>query len=236
MTGHAIFAWWCELSSHKIGRYMINNPRIIILVNSFIFGSGIQCLLEKAHQDVIGTARTWDELFELLKNSKPDLLVIDLLLMDNMYIESLEKLRSEHAEIPVMLILDEESIGHLTDFIDRGITGFVNYDTSYESLVKAIKNVANGNEYFEEGILTTFKKKQKQGNNSTDTREKQNKLTPREATICKLFCKGLSHKEIGATLNISPRTVETHKKNILSKLKAKSTAELIKYAIDHQLI
>lgn len=94
-------------------------------------------------------------------------------------------------------------------------------------MIKAIKKLDNGEEYFSNTVWKVFK-------SYVQTRKKRilksSKLTDREVSVLKLFAHGLSYKEIGVKLSISPRTVETHKRNILSKLKINTTAEMIKYA------
>lgn len=215
---------------------MVHNIRIVILVNSSIFSSGIHCLLEKVQIKVIGEAMQWDELFELIKTGHPDVILIDLPHNNEACVESLEKLKEQYAEIPVILIINEGCVKYLTEFINMGVTGFLYCDTPSESLIQAIECVTKGHEYFAEGILAAFKQNQPSGRNGQMAKYANHLLTPRELAVCKLFCQGLSYKEIARALFISPRTVETHKKNIFVKLKIKSTADLVKYAMQHHLI
>lgn len=215
---------------------MISTHKIVILLNFSIFSSGIKSILERKGIKVLGQANHWNDFFELLQTTNPDALLIDLLQYNDSCTGSLDQLRVEYAHIPVVLIINENCADYLADFILMGVTGFVSNDTTPEQLVKAIDCVANDHEYFAEGILTRFKQNLQSRRTSLATSAPIHKLTERETAVCKLFCNGLTYKEIGEELFISPRTVETHKKNILAKLKMKSTVDMVKYAIHHRMI
>jgi DNA-binding NarL/FixJ family response regulator len=192
-------------------------------------------MLENKQLEVLGEVRHWQELFELLKIITPDVILLDLIHYKASGIESLERLRSEHPDIPVLLLINEDFADSFRDFILMGITGIVYGDASLSELIRAIDTVATGNEYFPNGIFKILRATLQYDRVNLKTLRHQYILTPKEAAVCKLFCGGLTYKEIGIALNISPRTVETHKRNIFAKLKIKSTAELVKYAIIHNL-
>ena len=229
-------------------KYLFNSPqcilnfwmtvkhKILILENFSLFGTGIKSMLEREEFEVVGQIRQWEELFELLKTVTPDVILLDLLHYNNSFIKSLEKLRNGFPDIPVLLIIDEDFADFFKDFILMGIPGFINGDTSLSELIRAIDIVAGGQEYFSGGILKVLKEMLKSDQVSLPKEINQNILSSREVEVCRLFCNGLTYKEIGATLHISPRTVESHKKNILAKLHIKTTAEIVKYAIQHHLI
>lgn len=214
---------------------MTVSHKILILVNFSIFSIGIKSILEKEELLVMGEASHWDELFEILKIDIPDVILLDLPHCNNSGFASLEKLRKDYPGIPVLLFIHEGCSDFLRDFILIGIMGFAFRDTTLPELVKAIDRVANGREYFPDGILKLLKETLQSDRENLTTFNHHYQLTTREAAVCKLFCNGLTYKEIGSELYISPRTVETHRRNIFTKLKIKSTAELVKYAIRHNL-
>lgn len=210
--------------------------KILILENFSLFSTGIKSMLEKEEFEVVGEIRQWDELFDILKTVTPDVILLDLLHYNNSFIKSLEKLRNGFPKIPVLLIVDEVLADFFKDFILMGITGFIYGDTSLPELIRAIEKVANGQEYFSGGILKVIREMLQSNQVSLQSIRKQNILSSREVEVCRLFCNGLTYKEIGAKLHISSRTVESHKKNILAKLQIKTTAEIVKYAIRYHLI
>lgn len=192
-------------------------------------------MLENKELEVLGEVRHWQELFEILKSITPEVILLDLLHYNDSTIESLEKLRNEYPKIPVLLLVNEDLAHLFRDFILMGIPGIVYGNASLSELISAIEAVATGNEYFPNGIFKILMETLHSDRVNKKTLRHQYLLTPRETAVCKLFCNGLTYKEVGSELKISSRTVETHRRNIFAKLKIKSTAELVKYAILHNL-
>lgn len=209
--------------------------KILTLVNFSIFSSGIKSILEKEEFHVIGEASHWDGLFELLERMTPDIILLDFLYFTDSTVKLLQKLRNDYAEIPVLLFINQDSSDFLRDFIVMGIMGFVFSNTTLPELITAIDRVANGREYFPDGISKLLKEALQCNHGDLQMFRHIELLTLRELAVCDLICNGLTYKEIGTELYISPRTVETHKRNIFAKLKIKSTAELIKYRIQNRL-
>lgn len=215
---------------------MKSGPNIFILTDFSIFSSGLKCILEKAGFQLLGEARCWENLFDSLIKITPAIIVLNLIPFHDICKEQLRKIRNNYPDIPLLIILKEDYSNFFKDFILLGITGFIYNEATPGELIKAVTRVVMGKEYFPPGILNLVKETLEINHNHSQALEYHHLLTFREATICKLFCKGLTYKEIGAQLYISPRTVESHKKNILAKLKVKSTAGIIKYALQHHLI
>lgn len=215
---------------------MIHNPKILILADHSVFSYGVKCILENTELEVLGIVHHWKELFENLLYQTPHVILLNLLPYNGTFIECLEKLKNEYPHIPIVPIIKEGSIDFFKKFILLGISGFVFSDITPSELIKAINRAIKGKEYFPEGIFTMVKETLEFNSENLHQVSYKVILTSRESSICKLFCKGMTYKEIGAELYISPRTVETHKKNILSKLKIKSTADMVRYALQHQLI
>lgn len=215
---------------------MKSGPNIFILTDFSIFSSGLKCILEKAGFQLLGEARHWENLFDTLIKITPEIIIVNLIPFHDICKEQLRKLRDNYPGIPLLVIIKEDYSDFFKDFILLGVNGFIYTDASPGKLIKAVTRVTMGKEYFPPGILNLVKQTLELNHNHSQALEYRHLLTSREATICKLFCKGLTYKEIGAELYISPRTVESHKKNILAKLKVKSTAGIIKYALQHHLV
>lgn len=214
---------------------MTSRHKILVLVNFSCFNKGIKSVLEEAEFQLVGEVRQWEGLFEFLKSIIPDIILLDFVRYNDSGFKSLQILRNDYPEIPVLLFIDRDSTGLLKDFIVMGIQGFVFSDTTLPELKMAIDLVAGGREYYPNGISRLLKETlQTNWKNQKMVRHSE-LLTLRELDVCKSICNGSTHKEIGEQLHISPRTVETHKKNIFAKLKIKSTAELVKYMIQNHL-
>ena len=210
--------------------------KIALLENYALFSSGIKPILKEIDAfQVVVEAKDIEELLPLLKPIKPDVIIIDIIHCENEGLMPIRKIKRVSKKIPILLILSEDYAGYIEKYITLGINGIV-FNTSKPSvLIKAVKKLNRGEEYFRENVWMIFKRFLRNKKNDLDLNG-NNKLTSRELAVLKHFCKGETYKEIGNNLNISPRTVETHKRNILSKLEIRSTAEMVEYAIHHKLI
>jgi two-component system response regulator NreC len=211
--------------------------KILIVDDYSIFRRGLKLLLEKhSNFKVVGEALNFDDLFDLLKKVKPDVIVMDLMLPQKTVIKISKKLSREYPEIPFLIITVSAIEYTIMECIINGARGIVWKESSPEDLINAINTVASGERYFEipESRMVTqvFQHMQNSLHDKNDFTE----ISEREQEVLTYFAKGYSYKQIGEKLSISPRTVESHKNNILSKLNLHSTAELIKYAIKHNLI
>jgi len=215
---------------------MENRIKIVILENISLFSSGIRAFLEKEKFLVVGEASDWDELFKILQNNTPDVALLDLLRYPDEGIISLEKLRKEFPEIPVLVITNATYSDYFRDYLMIGVYGLIYSNATRSEMINAVNKVARHQEYFPDEILHVMRESLQADPLNSHILHQLHRLTARENAVLKLFCNGLSYKEIGKTLGISIRTVETHKKNILAKLKIKSTAEMVKYALVHHLI
>ncbi len=213
--------------------------KIVIIDDHQIVRDGIKTMmLGNPHIEVVGMGRNEDDLLSLLQEHAPHLIIMDLSLPGKSGIELTEYLTNNHPGIKVLILTTSSDEDSIIASIEAGADGFLNKDTSLKELIEAIDQVCNGNGYFSENItgiiyksyITRLKEEKK---HASDT---QKALTDREVEIVKLFSGGLSYKEIAAELNISVKTIETHKSNILKKLELNNTIDLVKYAIKNKII
>ncbi|MBI4648770.1 MAG: response regulator transcription factor [Bacteroidia bacterium] len=185
--------------------------------------------------DVLGTATNGEEAIELVKEHKPDVVIMDITLPGMSGIAATKIITDNFPECKVLYLtshIDEESI--IKGF-EVGGCGYLPKTYKSEELVEAIRTVYTGKRYLK-GIVSEiflssyFKSKQEQ-----EIKEKV-PLSKREIEVIKTLTTGLSNKQIADKLNISLRTVEVHKGNIMRKLKLFSTAELVIYAIKNKIV
>ncbi len=184
--------------------------------------------------DVIAQASDGAQVLEILKTNKPDLIIMDISMPRCDGIEALKRLR-ERGDSPPVLILTANA-GEMTvrAALDAGAKGFVPKNVGEEELEFAINSIMKGQTYLSPSI-TDQMLGAKNGNGQPGTNP-MNVLTKREIEILKHLADGKSNKEIGKMLFISSRTVDTHRSNILKKLKAKNNQELVKIAIHAGLV
>jgi len=207
----------------------MKNPKIkVILVDDHqIVREGFKLiLLLDDNFEIIGEAESADVLFQLLKEKTPNVLVLDISMPGLSGIEICKQIKQKSPEIKILMVTANVDVTHLKNAIKAGADGFLPKDTSSEEFTNAIKEVAKGNSYFSPKVSGLMVRVMSLSSNNKDT-----ELSLREIEIVKQLADGKMQKEIAASLFISPRTVETHKKNIQTKLGIQTTVDLIKYAI-----
>jgi len=213
--------------------------KIILIDDHNIVRDGLKILLMNLTDiEVVGEATNSTELFELLLNSKPDILLMDISLPDMSGIAITKKISSEYPDIKVIMLtanIDDESV---FNSFKAGALGYLPKNILQEELVEAIKTVYAGDEYIAKSITNTVMKtymvRTMLGKN--EKHKQGQELSKREIQIIKLLAEGFRYKEIADQLNISSRTVESHKNNILEKLELHSVVDLVKYAIKNRII
>ena len=209
--------------------------RIAILENYSLFCSGIRPVLEKVDSfNIIAERKHISDFLPDLRQLNLDLIIMDVIHCEYDGIVPIKRIRRKSSKVPILLIVNKEYSAYFEDYISLGVNGLIFNDSGPEELVLAVNQIVKGDDYFPQMVWLLLKSylRTKKKDNRTD-KETNNQLTSREMAVLKLFCKGYTYKEIGNTLNISPRTVETHKKNILGKVNVRSTAEMVEFAIQN---
>jgi DNA-binding NarL/FixJ family response regulator len=211
---------------------------ILIADDHKLFRDGIKSLL-LSHQEfnVVAEASTGEELIDIAMRMEADIIITDISMPGINGIEASRKIMELKPKTSTLILSMYNSEEFVMDAIKAGAKGYLPKDVAPDELFEAIIEIANGGEYFSKSISDKVFK-----SFISQTRMKSGKtpslptLTERELEVVKLVAEGYLNKEIADKLNISIRTVDTHKNNILQKLKLKSTVELVKYAIRHDLI
>ena len=168
----------------------------------------------------------------------PDLIALDISLPDISGIEITRKLSESFPNIKVLILSMYTNEDFIMNAFKAGAKGYLPKNAKREELLEAIHAIYSGDEYYSEFIsgimLKSFIRKSK--NPGEETEKKDSKLTSRETEILKLSAEGDSNQDIADKLNISIRTVESHKNHIMQKLELRSTTDMIKYAIKNNII
>jgi DNA-binding NarL/FixJ family response regulator len=209
---------------------------IIIVDDHQIIRDGIEAMLIAEDSiEVLGTAADYESLIKLPELKQCDVLILDIALPGKNGIEIAREFSAKYPLIKLLMLsanCDEDTI---SEAIQSGAFGFLHKDTSSEEFLEAVKSVYNNEEYFGEKLSKIiYKSYRKRIRDANDTDKPM--LTEREIQVIKLLSDGKSSKEIAADLFISPRTVETHKANILTKLKLHNNIEIVKFAIKEGIV
>ena len=203
--------------------YIVDDHRIVIDgISSFFIGN--------TEFELIGNALSGQELFNDLKQKTPDILLLDIKLPGLSGIQIAKIVKNKYPNIKIIFLSANTDEDSLNEAISAGGVGYFSKDIDEEEFFIGLTKIKNNENYYSKGIQPTlFGAYSKQ--TSTVSEYKDEILSDREVEVIKLFADGLSFKEIAQRLDISTRTVESHKKNILSKLELKTTVDLVKYAI-----
>jgi two-component system response regulator NreC len=212
--------------------------KIILVDDHQLVRDGIKALLTGVPDiTIIGEAADASELFRELTTLQPDLLIMDISLPDISGIEITKKICNDYPGMKVLILSMYNNEEFIINSLKAGARGYLPKNTSREELLQAIYTINKGEEFYGESIskvmLKSFVKRATDDGNPGD--KTYAVLTSREIEILKLYVEGLINKEISDKLDISIRTVETHKNHIMRKLGLKSTVELVKFAIRNKI-
>jgi len=214
---------------------MSNKIKVIIVDDHKLVTDCISLFLKGANPiEVIGVAHSGKEILEVLKKTKPDVLLLDISMPEMTGIEVAMAVKKKYPEINILILSMHADYVNISDAIDAGADGYVLKDVSSEELVLAIKTVSTGKNYFQSAISDEIVK------NYANKKQKNSglllQLTRRELEVLQLFAEGFNNSEIADKLFLSVRTIESHKNHILQKTNLKNSVELIKFAIKNKII
>ncbi|MEZ8855745.1 response regulator [Vibrio atlanticus] len=206
--------------------------RVVIADDHQVVLDGFMARLElEPDISVIGTASNGLEAVEVVKSLRPDVVLMDISMPIMNGIDATHLIKEEDPEAKVLMLTMHNNREYIMKVMQSGAVGYMLKEISAEKMVQAIKTVNQGSTYFCEKVTQNLFTQP-----ITPTPPVKNPLSRREEAVLKLVAKGESSKEVAKALNISYRTVETHRQNIKHKLDIHSTAELAKYAVSSGLV
>ena len=207
--------------------------RAVVIEDETMFRQLILLTLGKVKDlAVIGEFSLGQPGLDYCLREKPDLLVVDLVLPDISALEIAREVRRTVPAIKILLITSHPSEQLPAELLALGVTGYVDKHKPIEYVLSAVETVRSGGMFF----ASSVKGKSGLGARLPGGPPLEMPLTEREQTIAKLVAAGQMSKEIAATLNVSVRTVEKHRANIMDKLNLHNAAGLTSYAIDKGLV
>lgn len=211
--------------------------RIVIAEDHKILREGLESLLSsKPDFEVIGKAEDGLEATSLVRDTRPDLVLLDLSMprFDGLSaIRDIKKLSPETRILALTVHTDEE---YVLEAFEAGADGYCLKDAGRAELIMAIQTVFSGKPYFSPGIADKVLEGYLEGRRRLKDKTSWETVTRREREVLKLVGEGYTNKEIAELLSISVKTVEKHRSNIMQKLDLPNTAALIAYAIEKGLV
>lgn len=201
--------------------------RVALVDDHALVRDGIKALLAvMAPLEVVGEAESGADAIEMVGRCQPDLLLVDISLRDMNGLELTRLLRSQYPSLKVLVLSMYDNYEYVSESVRAGASGYVLKNSPSREIIAAIEAIASGGTFYSAEIAQRLI-----ADKSTD-----NELTPRESQVLYKMAQGLNNKEMARELDISVRTVETHRLSIRRKLNIDKPAALVKYAIDHGII
>jgi len=210
--------------------------RVVLVDDHPLVLDGISARLEGEESlEVVGMANDGKQALKLAAEVKPDVVLMDVSMPVMNGFEATERFREEQPGIKVLILSMHDDREYIVKLIKCGAAGYVLKDVSSEELISAIETIYRGGTYFSSGASQALFSQFEQVA-PVAVEEEQEPLTGREKDVLKLVAEGNSNKEIARELDISVRTVETHRQNIKNKLDIHTAAGLTRYAIENNLV
>lgn len=201
--------------------------RVALVDDHSLVRDGIRALLAVVDfLDIVGEADSGASAVEMVARTLPDLLLVDIGLKDMNGLELTRLLRREHPSIKILILSMYDNNEYVSESVRSGASGYVLKNSPSREIIAAIEAIASGGMFYSAEIAQKL----------AAERPADNELTPRESEVlCKMVL-GLNNKEMARELDISVRTVETHRLSIRRKLNIDKPAALLNYAIERGLI
>ena len=202
-----------------------------------MFVEGVESILEgHDHIQVVSKCYTGNEVFDRMPLDRPDVILLDINLPGMNGLEVCQKLNKEYPEVKVLALSMHNEESFVMEILKYGAQGYILKNTGKKELIHAIETIYAGQSYFSEEVTETIMKSlvnQRSGTKKSSTLAP--KISRREKDVLELIVKEYTTQEIADTLFISLKTVESHRRSLLTKLNVRNTAGLVRVAIENQL-
>jgi DNA-binding NarL/FixJ family response regulator len=216
---------------------MAMSIRILLADDHRIVRDGLKTLLEKqSDMEVVAEAEDGRTTVNLAKKLLPDIVIMDITMPDLNGIDATRKIVTELPNSKVIALSMHSDRRFVSGSLEAGASGYLMKDCAFEELVSAIRSVMSSNRTYLSPKVADIVVKNYVNKFSKTRTPSPPTLTNREREMLQLLAEGKTTKEIASGLHVSIKTVETHRRNIMSKLNSHSVADLIKYALREGLI
>jgi len=208
--------------------------RILIAENHVVLRASLRALLDgEPDLDVVGEAGDMGEVLCLAATRRPDVILLDISLLDQQGFEALRRLSRALPTMQILLLTDSEESSLVRDALVAGAAGCVVGQAADSTLVVAVRAVSQGCIYIQPDMLRALLRDLRP--QPAWSEEGAEDLTPREVDVLRLIAHGSSNRQVAEALDLSVQTVESHRANIMLKLGLHSRMELVRYAAARRL-
>ena len=195
--------------------------------------SGLKLVLEAEDGiEAVGEAGTARDAVLEARSTKPDVILLDVVMPDQSGLEIIPTLLKEHPEVRILVLSMQDDPQYVREAFAAGARGYVLKEAADSDVVAAVREVAGGGRYVHPELgarLVAAESEERR-------RAEEDPLSERESEVLRLLALGYTNQEIAKQLFISVRTAETHRAHIMQKLRISSRAELVRYALERGLM
>ncbi len=206
------------------------NIKILLVDDHPLVIEGVRAVLETySHVEIIGAATNARDGLAIANRTPPDVVLIDINMPGISGLDAIDMYKEALGSVRIVMLSMHDNRDFISTSVMHGASGYILKDAPTNEIIAAIEAVAAGGTYFSSGVSDVLMR-------LPDPNRHSGPLTSRETSVLTLVAEGKSSKDVALALNISARTVETHRKNIKKKLGIATTAGLTRYAIEAGLV
>ncbi len=205
--------------------------KILIVDDHMLMRQGILKLIANFDDfEVVGEAANGRQAIEQARSLSPDVIIMDIAMQEMNGIDATKKILAENPNAKIIALSMHSDRSFIMEILKSGASGYLLKDCAFEELESAIRIVHTGKTYLSPSIANVVVKDYVNISNG-ESHPESSQLTDREREVLQLIAEGVSTKQIAFKLDVSVKTIETHRRNIMKKLEAKSIADLVKHGI-----
>jgi DNA-binding NarL/FixJ family response regulator len=210
--------------------------RVVIADDHAVVRQGIRIVLEEIPGlEVVAEAADGDAALKLTLQHEPDVVVLDVTMPGKTGLEVAKELRDAGQKVRILILSMHDDPEYVLQAVRAGADGYVLKDVAPAELRRAIASVSQGREFFTERITHQLSVGLRAELESEQKRSRVESLTAREVEVLLRIADGRTNREIGEELGISPRTVETHRERVMTKLRIRTVAGLTRLVVEQGL-
>ena len=207
--------------------------KLLIVDDHSIVREGLKQLLSLYGDiDIINEANNGEQLLEKLQHQTPDIITLDIVMPGLSGTPLIENIKSQYPQVPILILSMHNETQIIRRTLRAGAQGYLTKDCDAQTLLEAIRSIAKGGRYLEREVAQKLAFEPE----PFETQEKHQSLSKREFHVFCLLARGLTVNDIADQLHISNKTVSTHKFRLMQKMDLSSNSEIVRYALNHNLI
>lgn len=211
--------------------------RIVVVDDHGVVRRGVRALLEsQPGWQVVGEGATGREAVELVRDERPHVVVLDLSMPDMNGLEATRQIVKESPQTEVLILTMHHSEQLARDVLQAGARGYLLKSDADQSLITAVESLRQHRPFLTSTVAEFVLDGYMQLTGRTDDDDTLAMVTPREREIIQLIAEGNSSKQTATALGVSVKTVDTHRANIMRKLRLRSVSDLVRYAIRNKIV